>query len=130
MCGCIFWPGIKKPLKKLFMSVRPAPSSKPRMLQHLSLLYQLCPTHGICVPWTSLPWKESTTSHVVISTPRLSLSDIFHLATATPSKSSCCSRKCSQSMESWKSFTLTMVLNMQVPSLLISASLGVSLMRP
>ena len=47
---------------RLFISVRLAPTSKPRMLQLLSLLHQLCPTHGICVPQTSLPWKEPTTS--------------------------------------------------------------------
>ena len=52
-CGCIFWPSINKPLKKLSVSVRPAPSSKPRVLQHPSHLHQLHPTHGSCVPHTS-----------------------------------------------------------------------------
>ena len=45
-------------------------------------------------------------------------------------KSPHCSRKCSQSMESQKSFTLIMVLNMLVSSLLIFAPLGVSPFRP
>ena len=120
----------QKPLKKLFIDVRPAPSSKPRMLQHLSLLHQLHLTHGRCAPWTSLPWKEPTTLYAVTSAQRWSLSNAFHLARVTPPKSSHCSKKCSQSMESQKSFTLTIVLNMLVPSLLISAPLGVSPMRP
>ena len=57
-------------------------------------------THGRCAPQTSIPWKESTTSYAVTSTQRWSSSDVFHLARAMLSKSSCCSRKCSQSMNS------------------------------
>ena len=69
-------------------------------------------------------------SYVVTSIQRWSSSNTFHLARATPPMLSHCSRKCPQSMESWKSFTLTMVLNMLVPSFLSSAPLGVSPMRP
>ena len=101
-------------LKKLSISVRPAPGSKPRVLQHPSHWHQLHPAHDRCVPWTPLPWKKLTTSYVVTFTQRWSSSDVFHLARATLSKSSHCSKKCSQSTESQKSFTLTMVLNMQV----------------
>ena len=111
-------------------SCSPAPSSKPRMLQQPSLLHQLCPAQGRFVPQTSLPWKELTTSYVMTSTQRWSLSNTSHLAKAIPPKLSHCSRKCSQSMESQNSFTLTMVLNTLVPSLLISAPLRVSPMRP
>ena len=46
----------RKPLKKLFVNVRPTSGSKPEMLQHPSLLHQLHPTHGRCAPQTSFPW--------------------------------------------------------------------------
>ena len=48
--GCIFWPSINKTLKKLFVNVRPAPGSKPKMLQHLSLLYakSVLPMADVC----------------------------------------------------------------------------------
>ena len=78
-------------------SMRPAPSSKPKMLQHPSLLHRLHPAHGRCMPQTSEPWKELTTSYVVTSLQRWSSSDAFYLARATPPKSSRCSRKCFQS---------------------------------
>ena len=87
--GCIFWPGINKAIEEV---VHQRPGFKPRMLQHPSHLHQLHPAHGRCAPQTSLPWKESTTSYVETSTQRWSLSGIFHLARATPSKSSRCSR--------------------------------------
>ena len=45
------------------------------------------------------PGRSQNTSYVVTSTQRWSSSDVFHLARATPPKSSCCSRKCSQSTE-------------------------------
>ena len=54
MHECIFWPGIKKPLKKLFVSVRPASTSRPRTWKHPSHLHQLHPTPGRCVPQTSV----------------------------------------------------------------------------
>ena len=47
--------------REAFSSVRPAPSSKPKMLQHPSLQCQLQPAHGRCAPQTSSPWKELTT---------------------------------------------------------------------
>ena len=86
--------------------MRPAPGPKPKILQHPSLLCQLCPAHGRCMPLTSLPWKELTTWYVVTSIQRWSLSDFFHLARATLSKSSRCSKKCSQNTEFLKYFTL------------------------
>ena len=68
--GCIFWPGMNKATEEVVVNVRPTSSSKPKMLQHLSLPCQLHPAHGRCVPWTSFPWKEPTTSYVVTSTQR------------------------------------------------------------
>ena len=59
--GCVFWLGISKAIEEAVQQCEAAPGSRPKMLQHLSLQHQLCPAHGRCAPWTSLPLKELTT---------------------------------------------------------------------
>ena len=128
ICGCIFWPGINTE-----EVVHQCETCTQFQVQNAATPLTPTPTPYCprqCMPQTSLPWEEPTTSYVVTSTQRWSSSNISHLARATPPNSSHCSRKCSHSMESQNSFTLTMVLNMLVPSLLSFAPLGVSPMRP
>ena len=66
--GCIFRPGINKAIEEAvqqcetctqFQAQNPATPLTPISLH---------PAHGRCVPWTSLPWKEPTTSYVLSST--------------------------------------------------------------
>ena len=107
--------------------MRPALSSRPKMLQCPSLLCQLHPTQGRCVPQTSSPWKEPTTWYALSSIQRWSSSDVFHLARATLSH---CSKKCFQSMSFPKYSALTLAFSMWICNSLSSALLGVSHMRP
>ena len=130
MHGCIFWPGINKAIKEVVHQCETC-----TWFQAQNTIAPLTPTptpsHSCRMCTTDILTLEGV-NYLICGDfySKMISSDVFHLARETPSKSSGCSRKRSQSMESLKSFALTMVLNMQVPSLLISAPLWVSPTRP
>ena len=128
--GSFFWPGIDKAIKEVVCQRETC-----TWFQSQNAAAPLTPTphhlaHGRCVPQICSCLKELTTWLWVTSTQRWSSSDVFHLARAMPTRSSCCWRRFFQSMASPKFFALTMAHNMQVPSSLTSVCLGASHMKP
>ena len=128
--GCIFWTGINKAIEEVVHQCETC-----TQFQAQNAAAPLTPT-----PTLSNPWQMCASDIFTLERANYLISGdfyskmilIWHLPSGQSKllQSSGCSRKWSQSMESQKSFTLTMVLNMLVPSLPISAPLGVSPMRP
>ena len=95
--GCFLWLGINKAIEE---AVWQCETCTRFQAQNAAAPLTPIPTPShpwqTCAPQTSLPWKEPTTWYAVTSIQRWSSSDIFHLAKATLSKSSHCSKRCSQ----------------------------------
>ena len=123
--GSFFWPSINKAIEEVvcqyeactqFQSQNAAASLTPTPTP--SCPWQMCVTDYLHTRWN---WPPGS-GWLLLKDDLCSMA--FHLARATPTRSSCCWKRCFQSMASLKSFTLTMANNMQVPSLLTSVCLG------
>ena len=128
-CGCIFWPCINKAIEQDVCQCETCTQFQAR-----NAAAPLTPT---LTP--SCPWQMCAMIFTLEGVNYLIYSDIYskmilvqHLPSGQSNTIKVISllKKCSQNMEFQKFFALTVVPNMQVPSLLISAPLGVSPIRP